>query len=342
MKEKILVTGDRGYIGAVLVPVLLKNNFEVIGIDTNYYKKGITKIFSSKAYKRINKDIRDIGISDLRNIDTIIHLAALSNDPIGELDKNLTKNINFLTTVKLATLAKKAGVKKFIFSSSCSIYGKSTKPIVDEKSKVNPLTEYARSKINSEKELLKLADKNYCVTVMRNSTVFGFSPKFRDDLVINNFIANGIATRKIVLKSDGTAWRPLIDVRDLSYAFLLFVKADVKKINRKIFNVGFNDGNYQIKDVLRIIQKNLKDCEIVLEGENNKDLRSYKVNFNKFLNTFPEYKKEWDIDKSSKDMIKNLKGKYTKKHLISGAYTRIEVLKNLIGIKKLNKCLRWI
>lgn len=342
MKRKVLVTGDRGYIGAVLVPLLLKNDFEVIGVDTEFYKKGILRIISSKNYKKVSKDLRDIKLSDLKGVDTIIHLAALSNDPIGELDKNLTKEINFLTSVRLAKLAKKAGVKKFIFSSSCSIYGKSSKPVVNESSKVNPLTEYAKSKINTEKELIKLADKNFCISVMRNSTVYGFSPKFRDDLVVNNFIANGISTKKIVLKSDGTAWRPLIDVRDLSRAFILFVNADSKMINKKIFNVGFDSSNYLIKDVLKTVKGNLKDCEVILEGKGNKDLRSYRVSFEKFSSAFPDFKMEWDIDRSSRDMIKNLKSKYSKKHLMTGVFTRIEVLKKLINTKKLNKSLKWI
>ncbi len=340
--KKILVTGDRGYIGAVLVPNLLKNNYEVIGIDTEYFKKNISKLVSSRNYKKINKDIRNISKNDFNDIDTVIHLAALSNDPIGELDKKLTSEINFLTTVKLAKLAKKSGVRRFIFSSSCSIYGKTEQSIVSEKSKVNPLTEYARSKIKSERELLKLADKNFCVTIMRNSTVYGFSPKFRDDLVVNNFIANGISTKKIILKSDGTAWRPLIDVRDLSRAFLMFVEANENLINGKVFNVGFDDGNYQIKDVLKIVKNNLKDCEIVFEGGNNKDLRSYKVSFENFSNLFPDFKKEWDMEKSSKDMIKNLKNKYSKNDLKNGNYSRIEVLKKLTDSKKLNKSLRWI
>lgn len=340
--KKILVTGDRGYIGAVLVQNLLKNKYEVIGIDTEYFKKNISKLVSSRNYKKINKDIRNISKNDFSDIETVIHLAALSNDPIGELDKKLTSEINFLTTVKLAKLAKKSGVRRFIFSSSCSIYGKTEQSIVSEKSKVNPLTEYARSKIKSERELLKLADKNFCVTIMRNSTVYGFSPKFRDDLVVNNFIANGISTKKIILKSDGTAWRPLIDVRDLSRAFLMYVEANERLINGKVFNVGFDDGNYQIKDVLKIVKNNLKDCEIVFEGGNNKDLRSYKVSFENFSNLFPDFKKEWDMEKSSKDMIKNLKNKYSKNDLRKGNYSRIEVLKKLTDSKKLNKSLRWI
>ncbi len=340
--KKILVTGDRGYIGAVLVQNLLKNKYEVIGIDTEYFKKNISKLVSSRNYKKINKDIRNISKNDFSDIETVIHLAALSNDPIGELDKKLTSEINFLTTVKLAKLAKKSGVRRFIFSSSCSIYGKTEQSIVSEKSKVNPLTEYARSKIKSERELLKLADKNFCVTIMRNSTVYGFSPKFRDDLVVNNFIANGISTKKIILKSDGTAWRPLIDVRDLSRAFLMYVEANERLINGKVFNVGFDDGNYQIKDVLKIVKNNLKDCEIVFEWGNNKDLRSYKVSFENFSNLFPDFKKEWDMEKSSKDMIKNLKNKYSKNDLRKGNYSRIEVLKKLTDSKKLNKSLRWI
>ncbi len=341
MSRKVLVTGDKGYIGAVLTDLLLSKGYDVTGLDTNFYKKRLSTDIKSKKYKSINKDIRDISQTDLQGFDSVIHLAALSNDPIGELNPKLTQDINFKSTANLAMLAKKAGIRRFIFSSSCSIYGKTKEEKVSEESKINPLTEYAKTKLLSENYLKKISDNDFCVGIMRNSTVYGYSPKFRDDLVVNNFIVNGLATGKIVLLSDGTPWRPLIDVRDLSQAFLEFLLVDVEKINGEIFNVGFNDGNYQIREVLEIVKKYLKNCDVELANKTVKDSRSYRVDFDKFSKTFPSFKKKWNMDKSVKDLIKNLEHHYTKRDLMTGTYTRLAVLKKLQQEKKINNNLYW-
>ena len=186
--KKILVTGDRGYIGSALIPLLLNRGYNVIGIDADFFKNSIPSDYLSPKYKKITKDIRKVEKNDLDGIDAVIHLSALSNDPMGDIDEDLTSEINFKSTIRLAEIAKSAKVKRFIFSSSCSIYGIAKEDMVDEESEINPLTAYAKSKINSEKELGRMADNKFCVGLPRNSTVYGYAPKFRNDLVVNNLI----------------------------------------------------------------------------------------------------------------------------------------------------------
>lgn len=337
----ILVTGDRGYIGSILVAFLLKQNYKVIGLDTAYFSKG-KKNISSPNYKPITKDIRNVDEKDLGNVEAIIHLSALSNDPMGALDPKLTEEINFRSSIKLAKLAKIHGVKRFLFSSSCSIYGIAKNGIVDEESQINPLTAYAKSKIDTERELLKLADSNFAVGIMRNSTVYGFSPEFRNDLVVNNLVTTSLAYGEIRIMSDGTPWRPLIDVRDLSKIFVEFLRCDSKKINGKIINIGFNENNFQIKDIVSIIKKQIPNCKIVYTGEHGKDTRSYRVSFDKFHKLFPQIKQVWVLEKSIKDMIKNLNNmRFGSKEYESGKFTRLAVLKNLLLKRVIDPKLHW-
>ena len=337
----VLVTGDRGYIGSSLAPLLLKENFKVIGFDTEFFRNEINS--SGSQYPKITKDIRQISKDDLQGIDSVVHLCALSNDPMGDLNADLTHEINYEGTVKTAKLAKEAGVKRFLFSSSCSIYGIAKDGIIDENSLVNPLTAYAKSKIDAEKELISLADSNFCVGIMRNSTVYGFAPKFRNDLVVNNLVTTALAFKQIRVMSDGTPWRPLIDVRDLSKIFIEFLKADKEKINAKIINVGFEENNFQVKDIISFIQKYISDCEVIYTGEHGKDARSYKVNFDKFNSIFPQIKQEWTLDKSIKDMVENLKKfGFEKKNFEEGEFTRLMVLKKLISENSINQDLYWV
>ena len=340
--KNILVTGDQGYIGSALVPLLLNRGYNVTGIDTEFFKRTIPSNYKYPKYRRFNKDIRKVEKKDLKEIDAIIHLSALSNDPMGDIDENLTSEINFKSTVRLAEMAKSSNVKRFIFSSSCSIYGIAKKDTVDEKSDINPLTAYARSKINSERELKKMASDKFCVALPRNSTVYGWAPKFRNDLVVNNLITSALSFNQIRIMSDGTPWRPLIDVRDLANIFIYFLKADEKKISGEIINVGFNENNFQVKDLVEEIQKNLEKCDVAYTGEHGKDSRSYKVNFNKFKYLFPDVKQEWTLSKSIKDMIKRLKeDNFGKTDFESGKFTRLVTLNKLIADGSLDKNLYW-
>ncbi len=331
--KKVLVTGSEGYIGAILVPKLIKKGYKVTGLDTCLYGRFNT---NSSSFKLIQKDIRDTSFS-FAGIDCIIHLAALSNDPIGELAPNLTEQINYKATIKLAKKAKSAGVKRFIFSSSCSVYGLSKGDTRTEKSSVNPLTTYAMSKIESEKKLIKLADRNFCVSIMRNATVYGYSPSFRNDLVVNNFVTCALATGEIRVMSDGTPWRPLIDVRDLSDFFICFIKTPAQTINGKIFNVGFAENNVRVKDILDIIHKSLPQCKIVYTGEHGADTRSYKVSFSKLQKLFPKVQQLWSLEKSVADLTSQLhKRGFKRKDFEIGKYIRITRLRELLDKKKIN------
>jgi nucleoside-diphosphate-sugar epimerase len=339
--KKVLVTGSDGYIGSVLCSELLRQKYEVYGLDTLFYKKDIFTDNKEKD-KLFRLDTRKIDDLDLKGFDAIIHLAALSNDPIGQLNAKLTEDINFKATIELAKKAKKQGVKRFLFSSSCSIYGIAKKLVVNEKSKVNPLTEYAKSKIRAEKKLKELANKNFCVGILRNSTVYGFSPKFRDDLVVNNLVACALTTGEIRIMSDGTPWRPLIDVRDLANIFIEFLKVKQTKISGKIINIGFNKNNYQVRDIVEIIKKELPSCKVIFTGEHGKDSRSYKVNFNEFRKLFPKMKQKWPLKKSIVNLILELKKRhYNLSDFKNHKYTRLISLKKLITKKKINKNLFW-
>lgn len=340
MLNRILVTGANGYIGTVLVEKLQKKGYSVTGWDTDYFKNIILGEFKN-THSSKKLDIRQNNLN-LKGIDCIIHLAALSNDPLGALNEKLTADINYKATVRLAKLAKKVGVKRFIFSSSCAIYGIAKENIVNEKSQINPLTAYAKSKALVEKELKRLADDNFCVCLLRNATVYGFSPRFRNDLVVNNLVTCGLAFGKIRVLSDGTPWRPLVDVRDLCDIFIKFIEVDKGFVNGEIFNTGFDNSNYQVKDILEIIKKYLSDCKIIYTGEHGKDTRSYKVNFSKLKKLFPEIIQKWPLEKSIPDLIDKLsKNKFKKEDFEQGKFERLTVLKSLISQKKLDKNLYW-
>ncbi len=340
MVKNILVTGSNGYIGTVLVSLLKKRGYNITGWDTDFFKKNVLGKYKDPI-KSVQLDVRK-NLAELKNIDCIIHLAALSNDPMGALDEKLTLDINYKATIALAKKAKKAGVKRFIMSSSCSVYGIAKKDVVNEKSKVNPLTAYAKSKVLSENKLKKLASKDFCVCLLRNATVCGYSPRFRDDLVVNNLVSSGLVTEEIKVLSDGTPWRPLIDVRDLSEIMCQFVEAEPKSVNNKIFNIGFSNSNYQVNDILKAVKKSLPKCQIIYTGEHGKDSRSYKVDFSKMFKLFPNLKQQWPLEKSVSDLVKRLKKeKFKKSDFEYGKYNRLKSLQQLLSAKKIDKNLFW-
>lgn len=341
MKKKILVTGSEGYIGTVLTEELIKRDYQVTGLDTDFFKDSRFKSVK-RNYKLIKKDIRKLDDLDLCGYFAVIHLAALSNDITGDIQPVLTKDINFFSTVRLAKSAKKQGVKRFLFSSSCSIYGIAKNGTVNERSPINPVTPYAQAKTSSERELRKLADSGFCVGLLRNSTVYGYSPNFRNDLVVNNLVTCALAINKLTIKSDGTPWRPLIDVWDLSNIFIEFLQADKNLINGKVFNIGFNENNLQVKDIAHLIKKQLPKCEVVFTGEHGNDVRTYRVNFDKFHKVFPQIKQRWPLTKSIKKMISKLKkSNFNSEDYYNGKYTRLAVLNRLLSNNILDKNFYW-
>ena len=293
---KVLVTGNNGYIGNVMCPMLADEGFEVVGLDTNYFDSCEFMPRKTKI-KQIVKDIRDVTIEDFEGVNAVIHLAGLSNDPMGDLAPGITENINLDASVCCAELAKKAGVERFVFASSCSVYGISEddEPI-NESGLLNPVTAYAKSKIGTEDAVRPLADQNFSPVFMRNATVYGLSPLLRLDLVVNNLTAWAHTSGKIKMMSDGSPWRPLIHIQDFSRAFIATLKAPRDLIHNQVFNVGQNSENYQVRDLANAVKDYIPGCSVEFTGEHGADTRTYRVDFTKINNVLKDYfKPTWNV-----------------------------------------------
>ncbi len=291
---KVVVTGHKGYIGAVLVPLLLSEGHKVLGVDSDLYGRCD---FGSLGFKvpEIQRDLRDIVVEDLRGFDAVIHLAALSNDPLGSLNPELTMEINYRATLRTAELAKQAGVQRFLFSSSCSMYGASGDKLVDESAGFNPVTPYALSKMLCERDLQSLADDSFSPTYLRNATVYGMSPRIRFDLVVNNLTAWACATKKVCLKSDGKPWRPLVHVSDVAHAFAVILNSPRELIHNEPFNVGVHNENYQIREVAELVRRTVPGSAVSFAADACADSRCYKVDFTKIYSTLKSYKPRWTV-----------------------------------------------
>lgn len=340
----VLVTGNKGYIGVVLTEMLLAAGYQVTGYDTGYYDGSEVCSFVQPK-KQIKKDIREINIKDLEGIDAVIHLAALSNDPLGELDPFLTEDINLRGTLKLANCAKKAGVKRFIYASSQSMYGISCldEELSEDNSVKNPLTTYARTKWEAECELKKINSDNFIVVCFRPSTVFGVSPKLRCDIVFNNLVACAYTTGRIEIKSDGTPWRPVIHVRDVSKAFIAGLEAPAQLISGQSFNVGIKNGNFTVRDLAEVAQKAVPGSTLVFTGEHGHDSRTYKISFKKILNLLSEYfNPEWDLTKGAEELVQFFKKyNFNEEQFRGRTCNRLKQINYLINERKLNKNLQW-
>jgi nucleoside-diphosphate-sugar epimerase len=302
---RILVTGNLGYIGSVLVPILQSAGHEVVGYDIGYYKDCM--LYDDQVeIKQILKDIRDVSFEDLSGIEAVVHLAALSNDPLGELAPGLTEEINLMGTLKIADLSQKAGVKRFVYSSSQSMYGISTfEGELDEyNSEKNPITSYAITKWDAEVALNKLQTPDFIVTSFRPSTVFGASPRLRCDIVFNNLVACAYTTGKIEIKSDGTPNRPVVHVKDVCAAYLAGLNAPTELVAGRAFNVGISNGNFTVRQLAEAAQRAVPGSELTFTGEHGNDARTYRVSFNRILTELKDYfKPEWDLDKGGKELV---------------------------------------
>lgn len=341
---RILVTGNKGYIGMVLTEMLLEKSYEVIGFDTDYYKHCDLYEYA-QPIKQITKDIRDIGISDLNEIDAVIHLSGLSNDPLGELAPELTESINYKASIKLAKYAKDAGVKRFVYSSSQSMYGISNlgAELDEDNSQKNPLTAYAKAKWLVENDLKKLNDDDFVTVCMRPSTVFGVSPRLRCDIVFNNLVACAYTTGKIEIRSDGSPWRPVVHVRDVSSAFIAALQAPLDLVAGQSFNVGILNGNYTVRDLAEAAQRAVSGSRLVFTGEHGNDSRTYRVSFTKILKTLKDYyKPEWDLDRGGAELTKFFKKiNFTEDQFRGKLCNRLQQINYLLSVRKLTKDLRW-
>jgi len=341
---KVLLTGDRGYIGTVLSKILIEKNYEVIGYDSGYFSQNILSSVKQN-YKQITKDIRDVCIDDLENINAVIHLAGLSNDPLGEFAPNLTNQINYEATLKLVDLAKKAGVRRFIYASSQSMYGvsQSQDELAEDESEKNPVTAYAIAKWNAEKKINSMSSHEMIITSFRPSTVFGVSPRLRCDIVFNNLVACAFTTGKIEIMSDGTPWRPVVHIRDVCSAFISGLIAPELVISGRAFNVGIQNGNYRVSDLAEAAQKSVPGSEIIYTGEHGSDSRTYKVSFSRILSELNEfYKPEWDIEKGGIELVEYFKEiGFTEEQFRGKNCNRLKQLMNLQEEKTIGQDLRF-
>ncbi|NWF50126.1 MAG: SDR family oxidoreductase [Ignavibacteriaceae bacterium] len=303
---KVLITGHKGYIGTHLVELLKQRGDYVIGCDLNLFDGCQWESLVSPDEELI-KDFRQLTIDELKDVDCVMHLAAISNDPMGDLDEELTYDVNLHGSIKLAEISKRAGVKRFLYSSSCSIYGKGEHLDLDENSPLNPVSAYAASKIEAERGIAKLADEKFTPVFLRNSTAYGFSPMLRIDLVANNLLGSAFTKNEIRIMSDGTPWRPLIHCRDIARAFVALNLAPAEVIKNKQINIGDNKENYQVRNIADMVQELIPSADVRYTGEVGADPRNYRVKFDLLNQLLPDFRLEYDLKKGLNELFDKFK-----------------------------------
>jgi len=342
MSERILVTGHNGYIGSVMVPVLLQAGYQVVGYDTGYFRE-CTLIPDACEVPTIDKDIRDLCSQDLEGFHAVIHLAALSNDPIGNLRQNWTEQINYQSSVRLAELARGARVGRFLFSSSCIMYGMSSADVVNEQSPLDPQTEYARSKVKSERAISALASEGFSPVFLRNGTIYGLSPHMRFDTVFNDLMGSAVTTGKVIVYSDGKPWRPVVHVRDVARAFLAILCAPRDLIHNQAFNLGSNDLNYRVIQLAEIAHRTVPGCDLEVKAQKSADQRTYKADFTKFKSAFPDFQFEWTPQKGGEELYNAFRSiLLDHATFVDKRFTRLKWLNHLLETGRLDDSLRWM
>lgn len=324
---KVLVTGHQGYIGAIMVPRLLDRGHEVIGMDSGLYV-GCDFGPAPLEVPTIAVDVRDAERRHFEGVDAVIHLAALSNDPLGDLNPQMTYDINHHASVRVAQMAKEAGVERFLFSSSCSLYGAAGDEALDENAVFNPQTPYGESKILTEQDITRLADDEFSPTYLRNATVYGLSPRLRADLVVNNLVGYAYTTGQVLMKSDGSPWRPLVHVEDLCRAFEAVLAAPREIVHDQAFNVGRTTENYRIREVAETVAEVVPDCELSFAEGASPDSRNYRVSFEKIEKGLPGFDPQWTVRKGAEELYQAYRAmNLTEEQFLSDPYYRIKTIR---------------
>lgn len=341
---RVLITGHLGYIGPAMIRLFKEAGHWVTGLDTGYFRGCATQTRSIAPDAEISRDVRDITIEDVGGFDCIVHLAALSNDPLGQIAPALTKQINHEATVRTARLARRAGVGRFIFASSCSLYGAAdtTEPLTEDAA-LNPVSAYAVSKVESEKALSRLADNDFTPVYLRNATAYGVSPRMRFDLVLSNLAAWAVTSGRVRVTSDGSPWRPLVHIEDICLAALCSAQAPRDSVHNEAFNIGSNDGNYRIRDIASTVSRWVPAAKIEITGETSGDLRSYRVSFDKAARRLPGFSPAWDINRGCEELVRWFRSRHeTVDTFQSRQFVRLKQLQHLMAEKHLNDELYWV
>ncbi|MDA2932755.1 NAD(P)-dependent oxidoreductase [Acidobacteria bacterium AH-259-D05] len=336
----VLLTGHLGYIGRVVVPMLVERGHGVAGIDTGFFVDGLAEDAGITAHRL---DVRGIEPAHLENIDAIVHLAALSNDPMGQLNPSLTDAINHHASVRLARLARKAGVSRFVFASSCSLYGAAdvSKP-VDETAPFNPVSAYARSKVAAEAGIAALANDNFSPVSLRCGTAYGHSPAMRFDLVANNLVGWALTTGCIRLESDGSPWRPLVHVEDIARAYLAVLEVPREIVHNRAFNIGRDDQNFRVREIAEIVQRAVPGSAVELAPQPGPDQRSYQVSFNRAARELPLFEPQWTLEAGVRQMVDFFRQRgLTQGEFQGRAYVRIAQLRYMLDRRQLDQEFHW-
>ncbi len=338
---KVLVTGHDGYIGAVLTPLLAEAGHEVVGLDTHLY--GECAFGEVPVVEELSMDVRDLRAEHLEGFDAVIHLAAISNDPIGDLNPAVTYAVNHRASVHVAAEAKKAGVSRFLFSSSCSLYGAAPGgDAVDEQAAFNPVTPYGESKILAEQDIAPMADDDFSPVFLRNATAYGVSPRMRGDLVVNNLVAYAYCTGEVRMQSDGTPWRPLVHIEDISRAFLAVLEAPREAIHNEAFNVGRDEDNHQIRDIARMVEATVPGSTVSLAPGASPDKRSYRVSFAKIHEALPSFRPQWTVQRGVEEAYDAYRAADLQlTEFESSRFMRLKRVRELIETGRLDEDLHW-